>query len=118
MIQVNDNWNKIIKTNCCWNWELHNLQPIKEQLLRLSCKWTEDYASDILIFFEEFNKYFLEEDIIEIDFYFRSFGINWIRKNAKDEIKKVGGELDKYIGIAKLAFNGKDMGLYWQSGNI
>lgn len=94
-----------------------NLQPINEKLLRLSTKWVEFYASDILIFFECFNKYFLEYNITEIDLYFYQTGVCWIGLLPDGTEKNVGSIPDRYRGRAKLVFDGKGMTLYWEIGN-
>lgn len=118
MYKINDySYEKIEEPNCYWDGEFHNLQSIKEQLLRLSCKWTEFYASDILVFFEFFNNYFLEVKIREIDLYFRQSGIDWIMLLPDGNERKSLGIPDKYRGRAKLVFDGKGFVLYWENGN-
>ena len=117
MYKVNDYCKKIEEIQCYWDGDLHNLQPINEKLLRLSCKWTEIYASDILIFFEHFNKYFLEDGIREIDLYFCQNRIEWTILLPDGTEKSCLSIPDKYRGKAKLIFNGKDMTLYWENGN-
>lgn len=119
MYSINKDYcEKIINTNCLDNQgNFINLQSINEKLLRLSTKWTEHYASDILIFFEYFKKYFLEDNIKEIDLYFRQSGIDWAMLLPDGEEKYCSGVPDKYRGMAKLVFDGKNMTLYWQIGN-
>jgi len=118
MYKVNvDSYNKIVETQCFWDGEFHNLQPINEQLLRLSTKWTDFYASDIIIFFEYFNRYFLEDSITEIDLYFRQSGINWAMLLPDGSEKYCSGVPDRYRRRAKLIFDGKGITLYWENGN-
>jgi hypothetical protein len=108
---------KLHKTQCYWDGEFHNLQPIKEKLLRLSCKWTDFYASDILIFFEYFNKYFKEWGVREVDFYFRQSGIDNVYLLPDGTEKECFGIPDIYRGRAKLVFDGTNFTLYWEIGN-
>jgi hypothetical protein len=94
-----------------------NLQPINEKLLRLATKWVEFYSSDILIFFECFNKYFLKDGIKEIDIYFRKSGIDWVMLLPDGSERTSLSIPDHYRGRAKLIFDGKGMTLYWEIGN-
>lgn len=97
--------------------EFINIQPIKEKLLRLATKWTESYASDILYFFDAFNELFLEKEVVEVDFYFRNAGIDTAYLFKDFRIEKDFTTPDRYRGVAKLTFDGKDMALYWNAGN-
>jgi hypothetical protein len=122
MLSVNDCWRKIeesqvIRQDFYGNKEFINMQPIDEKLLRLACKWTDNYASDILIFFEFMKKYFLEESVKEIDFYFRNNGVEWVTLAEDNTIRPVMGIPDRYRGMGKLIFDGQNMILYWQQGN-
>ena len=118
MYEINDYCcEKIVNTNCFWDGEFHNLQSIKEQILRLSTKWTDLYASDILIFFEFFDRYFLEDGITEIDLYFCQNGIKWAMLFPDETEKYCSSVPDRYRGRAKFVFNDKNMTLYWENGN-
>lgn len=118
MYKVNEYcFEKIEEIQCYWDGEFHNLQSIKEKLLRLSCKWTEFYASDILIFFEFFTKNLIEEGIKEIDFYFRQSGVDNVYLLPDGTEKQCLGIPEHYRGRAKLTFDGKNMTLYWENGN-
>jgi len=118
MYKANDGYcDNIVESNCFWDGEFHNLQSIKEKLLRLSTKWADFYASDIIIFFEYFDKYFLKDGITEIDLYFRQSGVNWIMLLPDGTENYCSGIPDRYRGRAKLIFDGKDMTLYWGNGN-
>lgn len=94
---------------------LMNMQNINEKLLRLAVKITDYYATDILILLDCLEKYFLEQEVSEIDIYFRNTGIDWILDNRIDKQYIP----DKYRGKAKLIFNsGKEtVSLYWGRGN-
>lgn len=118
MLKINSSWESIKESHIINNkGEFINLQDIKEKLLRLTVKWTEYYATDILIFFDLMNKYFLQENIIEVDFYFRQMGVDWVIMDHNNEIREVIGITDKYRGLAKLIFNGDSIVLYWKIGN-
>jgi hypothetical protein len=119
MYKVNEDYcDKIGNTYCLDSQgKFINMQPINEKLLRLSTKWTEIYASDILIFFEHFNKYFLEDNIKEIDFYFRQSGISWAILLPDGTEKYCLSIPDQYRGRAKLVFDGKNITLFWENGN-
>jgi len=119
MYEINDYCCEKINNTYCLDGQgkFWNMQTINEQLLRLSTKWTEMYASDILIFFEFFNKYFLEDGITEIDLYFCQNGIKWTMLLPDETERYVSGIPDKYRGKAKLIFDGKDITLFWEPGN-
>lgn len=121
MLEIGNSFWENIKESPVINYknEFINLHSFQEKLLRLAVKWTEYFASDILIFFKYMDEYFLQENIVEIDFYFRQMGIEWVTKNSNNEVKMVERIPDKFRGVAKLIFkrNDKSMELYWKDGN-
>lgn len=118
MLTVDDCWGKINEIQVTdGNEHLINLQTIKEKLLRLTTKWTDCYATDILIFIDSMPQYFLKDEIVEVDLYFRNMGVNWIVKSKDGNEREVSSALKHYIGKAKITFKDNSMTLYWQIGN-
>ncbi len=94
--------------------QLQNIQTINEKLLRLSVKWCDVYATDIIYLLQGLEEKFLEKGVIQIYIYFYNSGVNWLtNKGGSDNIPKY------YRGVGKLVFEEEEnrLTLYWRAGN-
>jgi len=118
MLKTDDSW----KSTKCFGVvgeydhkkHLQNIQTIEEKLLRLSVKWCDIYATDIVYLLQGLETRFLKENVTEVDIYFYNSGVNWLtNKGGSDNIPKY------YRGMGKLVFEEEEnrLTLYWRAGN-